>query len=299
MKNIPDPKILELENDYYHVKVSTMGAAIHQLYRQPRTLNPAKRGFSILREMPKEITDVRESGLFPLLPFANRIRGNTFQWRGQKITWPKHAFDPEFFLHGDGWIKTWECIDFSDTHCVLRLESDILNVCHYRAILCYTLVADRFEASLSIENLADQTFPFGLGFHPFFNIDDNTMLQFDYTGFWEEDACHLPRGYLKKANSPFDFSNAQKIADQWLNNGYDHWQGCAILTHLTGVRVILESDCNVLQLFQPGNMGQNRFICLEPQSHPVDAHNNLQYPGLACLAKGEVFTVNMRIRCEE
>ena len=56
--------------------------------------------------------------------------------------------------------------------------------------------------------------------------------------------------------------------------------------------VTIRSSVPYLMLFQ---MPNEPFICLEPQSHPVDAHNMEGQPGLVLLGKGENMELVMGI----
>lgn len=279
-----------LKNNQLQLSVATLGASITHL----RLLATQT---DILRST-KQFTpyDVTKSGLFPMVPFANRIRNNQFIWEGMPITWPIHNFDVDFFLHGDGWTKEWQILSLQSESIKLGLESVIADICHYYATINYKLIDSQLIVILTLENLSPKPFPFGMGLHPFFEIENGTTLQFEHNGMWLEDKNYLPNGYTTEIESKFDFRRTQEIHHQWINNGYDNWHGKATLSRLNNLVVTMQSDVPVLQLFQPNtDLGEYlRFICLEPQTHAVDAHNSALH-SLKILQQHENIAMTMSI----
>lgn len=262
-------EFITIENGVFLLIAASQGASIAKFIHIVSQTN-------ILRDNYTDNYDVRDSGLFPMVPFANRIRNNQFIWQNKLIQLPLHQFDDNFFLHGDGWIKSWEVLSQKSNQVTFALESKIEFVCHYYATLDYLLERNQLIITLSIKNLAETPFPFGLGLHPFFEIEKNTTLQFEHSGMWLEDEFHLPCDYTTNIESKFNFSKTNIIHHEWINNGYDNWLGKTVLQRKKGISVIMQSNAPILQVFQPETKEQlnTRFICLEPQTHAVDAHNS-------------------------
>src|SRR4051794_16374888 len=61
----------------------------------------------ILRECNSPLENVLDAACFPLVPYANRIRGGRFTFRGHEVRIaPNMPGDPSP-LHGQGWLNPW------------------------------------------------------------------------------------------------------------------------------------------------------------------------------------------------
>ena len=231
-----------------------------------------------------------------MLPMANRISNNCFRWQGDTINLPLHQHDKTFFLHGDGWINTWQrdSQKGNNQQIILHSSSKIDGVCDYSASLIYTLIENCLLLSLQIKNEGKHCFPFGAGFHPFFNLIENSKLAFDAQGMWLEDENYLPTDYLDEIPESFNFHQFRNIPKNWINSGYKLRNLCKVtLKHPNAIKVILNSPCHYLQVYKPE--GNSSYICLEPQSHFVDAHNSPGLESLTILEAGQSMEIEMTI----
>lgn len=115
--------------------------------------------------------------------------------------------------------------------------------------------------------------------------------QLDASGYWPEGKQHLPQEWQSDIPRQADFSGAQYGEDAWLNVGYSGWSGRAIVQRDV-MKVTLLSQTPWLMLFR---MQGESFLCLEPQSYPVNAHNMPGQPGLQALAQGDQCHFAMQI----
>ncbi|HEX4503664.1 MAG TPA: aldose 1-epimerase [Scandinavium sp.] len=264
---------LLLENAHLRMRVALLGAAVLSLdslaYQQPilRTGKGEKPG---------------DCGLFPMLPLANRVAGNRFVLQGRDITLPESPTDAQFFLHGDGWHLLWEVAEQSREHCLLRLRQRHACGFDYQAELSYRLRDNALEIGLSLEHLGDQPMLYGGGVHPYFHFTPQSQIQFSASGYWPEGESHLPLGWTSTLSTSADFTQAQHGTDEWLNVCYSGWNGIAEITHEQMSVTLLSPTCWLMLFRMPGEP----FVCLEPQTHPVNAHNITDQPGLVMLAKG-------------
>ncbi|WP_213990222.1 aldose 1-epimerase [Sodalis sp. dw_96] len=277
--------IITLNNAGLSLQCRLQGAALLNLVTSDSV--------NILRTTKNSLAAPGECALFPMLPMANRVEGNAFDWRGQRVKLPSSPYDERFFLHGDGWLRLWTLVQQQPDSVTLALESALSGVCKYDARLCYQLQGEALLATLSITNTDDQPFPFGLGFHPFFTKTPATTLWFQGNGYWPEREHHLPAEWRDTMPAGWDFSSPRVPGKGWINNAFSGWRGRATLhdTH-DGSTVTLSSTADILMVYQPAD---SDFICLEPQTHPVNAHNLPGLPGLAILAPGESLTLEMQI----
>lgn len=267
---------LRLENAYLRAAIAAQGGAVLSLdsleFHQP-----------VLR--PGQGKTPGDCGLFPMLPLANRVQGNRFTLRGREITLPLPVAGESFFLHGDGWQALWERAEQSQEHCTLRLRQRHACGFDYQAELIYRLNHNALEITLSLTHLGETPMLYGGGVHPFFHVTPHSKIQFSASGYWPEGASHLPLDWTDALPAMADFSEAQPGSEQWLNVCYSGWNGRATIAH-PQMTVTLRSPGRWLMLFRtPGEP----FVCLEPQSHPVNAHNMPGQPGLVMLTRGEVW----------
>lgn len=281
---------LALENAHLRMRLSPQGGRVLSLdsleHQQP-----------VLRA--GEGNAPGDCGLFPMLPLANRVAGNGFDLNGKEIKLPHSPADESFFLHGDGWLESWTVVEQSAEHCLLRLRSQHACGFDYQAKLRYALNGSALDISLELTHLGESPMLYGGGVHPFFHFTPQSQIQFSASGYWPEGESHLPLAWTGSVPKAADFSTSQYGTDEWLNVCYSGWNGRATLQH-EQMAVTLIAPTSWLMLFRiPGEP----FVCLEPQSHPVNAHRMPGQPGLVLLAKGESWhfstsiVVDLRGRC--
>jgi aldose 1-epimerase len=115
-----------------------------------------------------------------------------------------------------------------------------------------------------------------LRFSSLFPFDKRSTVQFQASGYWPEGEHHLTAQAGRRAARYADFSVAQFGEDRWLNVGYSGWGGRARVSNDV-MNITILSQTPWLMLFR---MPGESFLCLEPQSHPVNAHNMDGQPGL-------------------
>ncbi|MGB7802554.1 aldose 1-epimerase [Buttiauxella sp.] len=269
-------KTLLLENEFLRLTVAPQGAAV-------LSLDSKKHQQPILYAGGK--------ALFPMLPLANRVAGNAFPLLGETVELPDSEADAQFFLHGDGWLKTWQVESHDAVQITLTLESRHCCGFDYQARLIYRLHGPRLIAELELMHRAEKPMLYGLGFHPFFHLTPDTHVQFAATGFWPEGEDHLPEQWCGKLTPQTNFIAPKIPYNQWLNVGFSGWSGNALIEH-HGMCVQLTCATPYLMVFR---MADQPFICLEPQNHPVNAHNMDGQPGLVLLQRQQSTAMKMEI----
>lgn len=113
--------------------------------------------------------DPLDWGLYPMVPFAGRLRNGILEWNGSTYELPR--LRPPHALHGTVHDTTWR-VDHDDiSSCVLSIR--LANpwpfpgrVTHHMA-----LHPDRLELRLTLE--ADAAMPVQMGWHPWFHKPDS------------------------------------------------------------------------------------------------------------------------------
>jgi aldose 1-epimerase len=133
---------------------------------------------------------------------------------------------------------------------------------------------------LATRNTGDVALPFGAGFHPWLARSPEMRLTMTTAGHWTETADHLPERFVPTA-SPFDFSDGAELPPGWINNAFTGWTGRAEVTwpdRGLALDIAARPPLTTVILYSPSSAAS--FVCFEPVSHSVDAHNRID-PGTA------------------
>jgi aldose 1-epimerase len=230
----------------------------------------------LLRPAPAGFDDVLRAGCFPLVPFANRIRGGAFVCDGRRVKLTANMAGDPNPLHGQGWRNPWTVEAASDRAARLVFEHQPGEwPWSYRA--CQSLVLD--EHGLSVEltcrNLSTPPMPCGLGLHPYYPCNAETRLDTTVAAAWTIDAQVLPVEHVPAAGRYSLRDRA--ICGQGLDNGFDGWSGGAHIRwpdRRLGLQMT-SSDAARFQVYSPRGGGvfvaepvQNANAALnEPEPH--------------------------------
>jgi len=235
-----------------------------------------------------------------LIPFSNRIAGGGFRQGGTFHPLPANWPGYELPLHGNGFQEEWSVAEHSDRHAVLRLGSEGPGPFRYDADLTYSLEDGALAMSLSLVNRAAITLPYGGGLHPWFPRTPGTRLQAGVAGVWlADDAAHLPTGHRPVEAVPeWDFRESRPLPSNWINNAFTGWDGRArIVWKDRGVTLDVEAEAPLSTLLVYSPSAASPYFCIEPVSHPVDAHNRRDesaMAGLIDLAPGDALLLHCR-----
>jgi len=267
------------------MRVSALGACLLGLEDD--------QGRPLLRDTdPAQPWHPGQSALFPMLPLANRVAGNRFELWGEDYSLPESERDPDFFLHGDGWLQPWQPVALTDSSMTLQLTSQN-GPFHYLAEIDYRLQGASLVARLGLTHLGEVPCLYGAGFHPFFWRDEQTRIRFLASGVWQEGPDHLPTDWASRLAPHLDFRQWQR-PQGWLNHCYGGWRGQAEIDQpARQQRLLVSSECAFLMLYQPDE--GSGFICLEPQSHAANAHHLAGHPGLRLLGRGDRMSLGMTL----
>lgn len=286
--------LFRLDNGSLTLVVSSLGGSVLKLAaHSPEGEIPLLRPATLSEDTP-----ALQSGCFPLVPFGNRVNQNRFSFEGRdyalcpNTSWDRH------YLHGDGWLQQWQCIE---------QRSDFLRLSYqhaegpyqYRVEQCFTLERQQLRIELVVEHDGQSPMPYGLGWHPYFPLTPDTRVQAPAQAYWLEAEEWLA-GEQVPLSEEMDFNRLAAIPRRWVNNGFGGWNGEAKIQwpeQGSQLQMSTEPACPVFFMFvsdpafDPGY--QFEFFCLEPMSHAANAHNMAELGGLRRLAKGESFSQAM------
>lgn len=255
----------------------TIGGAVANLWRGDRP---------ILRPMPEGSSDVLQAAMFPLVPFANRIRDGAFQAGERVVKLPPNFGESPHPLHGHGWHVAWQVADVSATcmHLSYRHFADAWPW-DYEAVLVYQLRPNGLRTSLRVTNLSKDPMPAGLGFHPYFRLSPHSRLQTTVDGMWEADEDTLPSRW--RADSIKSWNNNALVGDNpsTIDHCHSGFSGTASLyngEHLA-LTLLASENCRWLHIFVPQDLD---YFCVEPVTHMPDPFSH-PLSGLQLLSQGQ------------
>jgi aldose 1-epimerase len=207
---------------------------------------------------------------FPLVPYANRIAGGSFSFRGRTIELPRNWALDSNPIHGHGWRGVWDVIGQTG-------DSATLSFMHESREWPWPYVAEQrfalhdlgLAVELSIENIGSSPMPAMLGLHPYFPESPTARVAANVPRIWSTDARKLP--ILECLTPPgWGFTPARSIADRPLDHCFVGWDGEATLYWPNRTVTIRASDCRNLHVYAPQ---EHDYFCLEPMTDAVGALN--------------------------
>jgi aldose 1-epimerase len=184
------------------------------------------RTVPILRRAAGDHPKVLDMSCFPLIPFANRVRGGRFGFRGREVNLtPNMAGDPSP-LHGQGWLSAWDVVraDAASAELAFKHWADEWPW-DYQGRQAFVLDNSGLAVTLTCRNLSDRPMPCGLGMHPYFLCGPETRIATDVIEAWTVDENVLPVDKVP-ATGRYDLSD-RNVCGQGLDNGFGGWGGRA------------------------------------------------------------------------
>lgn len=251
----------------------------------------------ILRKCHSPLKKVLDAACFPLVPYANRIRGGRFSFRGREVRLaPNMAGDPSP-LHGQGWLNSWQVEEAEEGSARLSFHHEAAEwPWDYEARQAFALDECGFTLTLSCRNRSDRPMPCGLGFHPYFPCGPATRIDTRVACAWTVDEKVLPVEKVP-AEGRYDLKN-RLICGQELDNGFGGWGGEARMSDPDWPYEIRLSspDARFFQLYSPPEGG---IFVAEPVTHANAALNAPQKRwselGMRVLDPGEETNLAMRL----
>ena len=239
-------------------------------------------------------------GLFPMIPYANRVAKGSFLWDGVLYKLPDNNSGEKHGLHGDAWQGQWDVVHRSSRSSVLRHRGSY-GPFEYLALQTIQLADNVLRISVEITHLDEQSVPYGVGFHPWFIREADTELWAPAHAMWEEDADHFPTRRILPPDF-LDFSKRQKkVPGFFVNNLFERWEYDVEIR----ARILYPNRNATLSIAATPNLkhymlyvGSPEFFCVEPVSHLINEINNEKHSGLTVLAKGETLSAKMSIEVD-
>ena len=228
---------------------------------------------------------------FPMIPFANRIGGNGFEFEGRRYGFAANNPPEIYHVHGTAWHRPWTAEQAGPESAVLTLEVADPSSYSYRAEQRFTLDDAGLELVTRVTNSGAHRMPFGFGHHPWFDRDADTTVQFGATSF------HLnePEGMIgQRVSLPpeVSFNSAAPLPKYWRCSDYGGWDGSATVrfpSRGAGLTMIGDAPYRHVMFYADPAL---TVFCVEPQTNASGAFNRPDgfgdpEDGVIVLAPGE------------
>lgn len=231
--------------------------------------------------------DPVQHGMYPMAPWAGRIRGNVVQWSGQAHALP--VTHDTWALHGTALAQRARVIDAAagpqSARVVARIDDRPGWPWPMAVDIGWELSPGVLAATITVHAL-EESFPVVVGWHPWFRrslgVGAPLAWHLPATSRLVRGSDHLPTGErvpFSPADGPFD--DAFAVPD-----------GTATVTWPGALALDVASDGGWYVVFDE----LAGFVCLEPQSGPPDGLRAEGDPGVAAPGSPHVLRTEWRWR---
>ncbi|MDI2590569.1 aldose 1-epimerase [Pseudomonas sp. 681] len=229
---------------------------------------------------------------YPLAPWSNRIARGGFDCPDGWLALTANSLTDPLPIHGSAWQQPWQVVSQSANDIVLQLDSSTPFA--YRARQRFHLSDGKLSIELKVTHLAEQAAWHGLGLHPYLPRTRGTRLQAPARQVWLCDSAKLPT-QLVELPQAWDFRQLKALPDTLVDNGFCQWDGrCLIRQPELGHELECQATgSDYYLLYCPVGMD---FFCIEPVSHPVNAHHLPGQPGLRLLEQGQAAELGLSLQ---
>ncbi len=276
------PLILELRNGSATLRLAPhLGGRVTAL-----RLDAGTGARPVLFPFPEDATNLLrwpKGGLYPLLPYGNRIRDSRLI--AHRVTLRPHPDAAPHTLHGPAHRDAWTVEERGPAGATLRLDRAADEEWPWRieGRLRFDLVTpDRARIDVALTNRDDRPMPGGLGLHPYFAHAPDAAVSVDASLDWPA----APDGMTERSRPAPAMQGPLPPGEVTLHRS--GWRGAATAALPTGGRIGLARLSGPLDHLVVHRPAAGRYLCLEPTSHVADAFNLASHgvPGTGAVTLG-------------
>lgn len=210
-----------------------------------------------------------------LFPFANRIKDGTYTYNDISYKLPCNDVESNNALHGLVYNKPFKLISKEEgieaSEVTLFYKEN--NGCNgfpfkFSIWLTYTLTEDDFSLKIKVRNDGDSTFPFTLGWHPYFLSSDLKQSHLVFNA--KEKFINDDRGIVVGKEEISDTMFFQ-LGDIQFDDAFLLDNKLEFITPKYKLKLHTSSTSNYLQLYTPLN---SKSIAIEPMTGVSNSFNN-------------------------
>ena len=226
-----------------------------------------------LSDADRAAGNVLGTASFPMVPYANRIAGNAFEFHGRRYTFQMNNPPEIYNVHGTGWLRPWTVTGSSASEATLSLAVIEPGEAYaYRATQRYALDADGLSINMTVTNASTETMPFGFGHHPWFDRDPDVTVEFVARTFHLNEP-EVVIGERIALPPEVAFDTPRGLPERWRCSDYGGWEGPATVRFPgRGVGLAIAADAMFGHLMFSADPNLPVF-CVEPQTNASCAFN--------------------------
>jgi aldose 1-epimerase len=294
--------IIELRSGRARLRVAPhLGARVTAL----KLIDPADgRDREILHPFPEEtaLGDLLrwpKGGLYPLVPYSNRIRDARLRFDGEVHKLPPHPDAAPHTLHGHAHRLCWTVADRTDmsVRLTLRHRAGGEWPWSFSTEMTLLLTPAAVEIGLGLRNDDARPMPAGLGLHPYLAHSPTDAVSFDAAFDWRVGPDGLPG--RREAAAGHD-RRKQPLPPGGITLHRSGGTGWFELRSADGgaLMVSASSSLDHLVIHRPE---ESPYLCVEPTSHVADGFNlaedGVEGTGRMVLAPGQEMHAKIMVAC--
>lgn len=227
-----------------------------------------------------------------LFPFANRVKDGKYSFEDKDYSLVTNQEEEKNALHGFIFDSTFSIkrTETTNSKAIIELEyhekkGKIGFPFKYSFFITYIFTDKNLTLGIKVKNTDDKTFPFTIGWHPYFTSDDlnNSSVEFNCSDKMKLDKRNITIGKEDiNTKTTIDFYN-QKLDDCWSL----HDNAVEFKTPSYELNFKSSAKDNFLQLYTPP---KQNVIAIEPTTGISNSFNN--QIGLQTLAPNETYSIN-------
>lgn len=220
---------------------------------------------------PRDLLDWPKGGIYPLLPYGNRIRDAKLRFESQEYLLPSHPAAHPHTLHGHGHRVSWRLVRCEGSLAEWQLDHAASEQWPWSFVgsLSAELTPTSVVFRLGLRNTGEGSMPAGIGLHPYLVHDVRNILTFHAPTEWPTtpDLLADPPEQVRGA-AKFE----QSLPTEPVTLYRSGWDGTFEIRRFNGEVILLQADATFghLVVHQPGGA---QYLCVEPTSHAPDGFN--------------------------
>ncbi|MEO1009680.1 MAG: hypothetical protein AAFX53_00145 [Bacteroidota bacterium] len=231
-----------------------------------------------------------------LFPFPNRVEDGQYEYQGNRYDFPINEKEYNNSIHGFVREREFHLKQQESGSNEVRItfeyqyKGELYYPFPFHLEVGYTLRPGVFQISFTITNIGNTTFPYGLGWHPYFVQEESgdTKVQLPDSTEHMAGERYLPIGKVSTWNKRM-FRPGDSLYNVTLELE-DSSPSYVFCSGRRGVRIIPSADFGFLQIYTPP---QKNVIALEPMTCGINAFNT--GIGLRELGAGDSFDAYVAI----
>ena len=227
-----------------------------------------------------------------MAPWSNRISEGGFDCPDGWLALAPNSLTDPLPIHGSAWQQPWQVVSHTRDEVVLQLDSSTPFA--YRARQRFHLSEGKLSIGLQVTHLAEHAAWHGLGFASLLPAHcRHSVAGAGPTGL-------VVRQHKTANTTHFDarrmgLQQPRALPETLVDNGFCEWDGhCLIQQPELGYELECQATgSDYYLLYCPVGL---EFFCIEPVSHPVNAHHLPGRPGLRLLEQGQSVELGFSLR---